>query len=116
MSQTEIHIGKIKELPRQGSSFEDWCEIVCKIHGATEISEYSETWKETIEDLLHDKLLIIGERIFQYEEHKELEEGDDILEMNRNQDGTISFVTSFYNGGTFLEEMLEVGLNKLEKK
>jgi hypothetical protein len=48
-------------------------------------------------------------------EHKELDGEDDINNLTENEDGTISFVTRFYNGGTCLTEMLEDGLKELNK-
>jgi hypothetical protein len=35
------------------------------------------------------------------------------MEMNRNEDGSISFFTQFYNGGTCLTEMLEEGIKEV---
>lgn len=43
----------------------------------------------------------------------ESEEIDDYyVDMKRNNDGTIDFLCSFYNGGTYLEEVLEEGMVK----
>ncbi|WP_334324370.1 hypothetical protein [Gilliamella apicola] len=45
-----------------------------------------------------------------------VEEGDYINEFNRNSDGSINFVSMFYNGGTVFHEELQEGLDALLSK
>lgn len=47
-------------------------------------------------------------------EHEE-DEYADIIKTWKNEDGTISFVAEFYNGGTCLVEVLDDSLKKLNK-
>lgn len=45
-----------------------------------------------------------------------VDEGDYINEFNRNSDGSINFVSMFYNGGTVFSEELQEGLDKVLNK
>lgn len=52
--------------------------------------------------------------IFDFVEHK-YHEDLDINTMTKNEDGTFDFVTSFYNGGTCLADMLCASYEKMKK-
>jgi hypothetical protein len=54
----------------------------------------------------------IGEDYYSVIENQEVEEGYCIV--NKNDDGSLSYITSFYNGGTCLEEMLEDSIKGLK--
>jgi hypothetical protein len=38
------------------------------------------------------------------------------MNLTKNEDGTISFIGQFYNGGTCLDEMLEEALDEMKEK
>ena len=40
---------------------------------------------------------------------------DDIFKFWKNDDGSISFVAEFYNGGTCLSEIIEEGIKSINK-
>lgn len=106
MSYTEIHIGTLKEVDLGGKTLEDWCKIECerlKINKSMEYDSYLEIFLETYSNykLLNDKLYLCKD--------KELDEGE-INYMFKNPDGTYSYVMQFYNGGTYLDEVLEWAL------
>ena len=48
-------------------------------------------------------------------DHTELDADDDIYQLTLNEDGTLSFVMRFYNGGTNLSECIEEEILKLKK-
>ena len=50
--------------------------------------------------------------LIKYEKHKEFDEGEPIAEMTINPDGTYDFLAQFYNGGTYLGEMIGYMIEK----
>ncbi len=65
--------------------------------------------------LTDDKYFIYGETVYEFIEHEEDRDDDGtVCLMDKNEDGTISFYTRFYNGGCGLHEMLEEKMKQLE--
>lgn len=114
MSQTETHIGKLKLVPKLEN--ED-LELQCKRLLSNEpLDEYCDTYEEMLKesDLYGYKYIISKTNI--YEVIKDYScEGDDVFNANKNSDGTISYVTSFYNGGCGFSEALEYCLEDMEE-
>jgi len=63
----------------------------------------------------HKKIFIIDDQIWEAIEHINIGSDDDIDIMILNEDGTITFVHQFYNGGTCLEKCIEVGIKGLKR-
>jgi len=114
MSQTETHIGKLRKVQTE-LSVEEWCKARLNANGVTEMPSYNKTWKETLIDHENDNIFFIDDEVWEAVERKELEEGEDINHFQLNDDGTISFVTQFYNGATYLAECIEDGLKSIKK-
>ena len=72
--------------------------------------------RQTILKLRHTfaELLLVGDEVWEAVEHIENADSD-IDVMLPNEDGTITFVQQFYNGGTCLSEVIEEGIQKLRK-
>jgi hypothetical protein len=110
MSQTETHIGKLYRI-----------ECTSQEEKATELmaskGERPSYYKTNLKWLLgeYEAYVSTPTGLWGIMEHKELDGDDDINNLTENEDGTISFVTRFYNGGTCLTEMLEDGLRELNK-
>lgn len=60
-------------------------------------------------------VVINGNCIYKVELDKDFDAYDDFIEINQVQDGVYKFVTQFYNGSTDLQEMLQKGLDQIEK-
>ena len=116
MSQTECHFGKLRkvELP-ENYSIEDWCREKCQDKEITESSSYNDSWQEEFLDEFRDEYFIINENVWEVFDHIESEDGYADI-MIPNPDGTITFFMEFYNGGTCLTEMIEEGLERLNKE
>lgn len=110
MSEMETHIGKMKRV--KCDSIEQKAGELMAFDG--DRPEYFQTNKQW---LLCEKenFVVIGDTLWEIIEDKELDGDDDINHLTENEDGTISFVSRFYNGGTCLTEMLEEGIEKLNK-
>jgi hypothetical protein len=117
MSQTEFHTGKLKEVDMNGLSLEDYCKTKCNEAGITEIDSYPATWVEQFRDEFwygnEEKYFIHGEKVYEVIEHEELDCENYFMKLTKNEDGTISFIGQFYNGGTCLDEMLEEALDEM---
>lgn len=118
MSYTETHIGKLRKVDLQGLTIEQWAEVKCREIGITELSPYSDDWKEQFLDTGKNylKYFFIGDEVYEMFDHTELEDGGDIDILTPNSDGTYSFVMQFYNGGTCLSEMIEDAIKREVKK
>jgi hypothetical protein len=116
MSQTETHVGKLRKVDLRGLDIEQWCEATCKELGITELSSYNRSWKEQFMDISgYEKYFSIGDEIWEAFDHIQGGDEDDIYHMKKNEDGTITFVMRFYNGGTCLSECIEEGLEKIKE-
>ena len=119
MSQTESHIGKLRRIHiPENYSIEDWCREKCEDNGVPSmLPELYVSWQETL--LYHldfyEKYFFVNGEIWESFGHKEMN-GDDIYEIEPNEDGTLSFTMQFYNGGTCLSECIEEGLERLKKE
>jgi hypothetical protein len=117
MSQTETHFGKLKRV-KLNQPLVDWCKSRCAKAKVFELPFYYSTWIETIHDLYPNRYFFIedsdGIEVWEAIEHIGGDQ-DDIDILIPNQDGTISFVQQFDNGGTCLSECIEDGLLKLKK-
>lgn len=77
-----------------------------------------EAWKEDIQDYIYDhdehyeKIIYWKNTIYSNENHQQL--NDDIDVFQETEQG-IEYLTSFYNGGTCLTEVLEEGLERINK-
>ena len=118
MSQTETHFGKLRKVViDEGDTIEDWCREKCKEKGITEIdSAYYGSWLEQFRYVFNNKYFIVGDEIWEVIEHIKNDGFDDIDVMIPNEDGTITFVQQFYNGGTYLGEVIEEGIENLKNK
>jgi hypothetical protein len=112
MSRVETYRGRLIKvqngsLPNEWPvSLEELCKKVLEKNGFHGISKCSKSYTESIYDELDDKYVVLNNTLYEIE--KEEIDGDDYFcNLKRNNDGSIDFYTQFYNGGTYLNEMLE---------
>jgi hypothetical protein len=114
MSHTETHVGKLRKVNFEGLTIEQWCEARCKEKGRLTLASYNDSWKEELRDSVQEKYFFIKDEIWEAFDHIKEDDGSDIYHMQKNEDGTITFVMQFYNGGTCLSECIEEGLEKIQ--
>lgn len=115
MSQTETHFGKLKKVELT-QPVEDWCKDECTKLGKDSLPRCFSSWKELLMDLTrYDKYFFLKDEVWEAIEHVKSDGDSDIDIMIPNEDGTISFVQQFYNGGTCLSECIENSLLELKK-
>jgi hypothetical protein len=116
MSQTETHFGKLRKVVfDEGQTLEQWCEAKCKELDVHKLSSYNKTWYEELRGEGQEKYFFVKEEIWEAFDHKEFDDSDDIDVLTENEDGTLTFIQQFYNGGTCLSECLEEALERLNK-
>lgn len=115
MSYTEIHIGKLRKVDLAGQTIEQWAENECNKLGVTTRSSYISTWwlQFIDEGNNYKKYFMVRGEIWEAFDHIEFDEDQDIDQFIPQPDGTIHFVTKFYNGGTCLSEMVEEGVDRV---
>jgi len=118
MSYTETHFGKLRKVELGDQTIEQWSKSKCNEIGETELASYYESWQEKLTDCseFYKKIFIVDDQVWEVIEHIESGDGDDINIMIPNEDGTITFVQQFYNGGTYLGECIEDGIKNLKLK
>lgn len=104
MSDYESHSGKIRILePNKNETFEDQCKRLWVENGKL-IESYD---KGELFNEFYEKYLRINGKIWEVFDHKSLGDDDDsFCRIHDNKDGTFSFHTRFYNGGTGMSEMI----------
>ena len=122
MSQTEFHFGKLRKVDLQGLSLEEYCEIKCNERGITELTKYSNTWVQKFRDEFFYNIKTYKAEFFIYQEdlyeifdHQEEQDDFCFMKLIPNSDGTLTFCSMFYNGGTCLDEMLEEAFKEKNK-
>lgn len=110
MSDYKSHTGKlIKIEPKEGESLDDLCQRLWVENGKSLESFDSDDFF----DDLYEKYINVNDVVWEIFEHEELGDEDDMFcKVHDNKDGTYSFHTRFYNGGTYLTEMLEAGIKE----
>jgi hypothetical protein len=108
MSRTEKHAGRIKII----SKTTDGTRLYLRDNPVDGLTLEVEDGKIVDWDNENDNYLIIkngnGELcLIQFVEHKEFGEYEDINYKKVNGDGTITFITEYYNGGCWLGEAIE---------
>jgi hypothetical protein len=117
MSQTETHFGKLRKVELGDETIEQWCKARCNEIEITEIATYHDSWEEEMRysTKYNEKYFFVDGEVWEAVEHIESQD-DDIDIMIPNEDGTVTFVLQFYNGGTCLDECIEDGLRRIAKK
>ena len=113
MSDYESHSGKLRLVEaKENETFEQQCKRLWIENGQDE-SEYEEgeLFSEFYEKYFHVK-----GRVWEVFEHEEFGDDEDMFcRLHDNKDGTLSFHTRFYNGGTCMSEMVEDELEKVSE-
>ena len=120
MSRTEFHTGKLYPVKIE-KSLEDTCRAIAARHNV----ELGEDWQEDFMDVFDnykskngsvqdEEYFIHGENLYRVIDHEERDDEEYFMKIIRNNDGSLSFIGQFYNGGTYFAEMLEEALDELK--
>ena len=113
MSEQEAHVGKLKLIfTGTEEEIEEFCKD--KIHSDYNgiENEYFDSYTEMFEEELYRKFVIINNSIYEILEDTHLNYND-IFEASLNEDGTISYICSYYNDGYSFSEAIEECLDNI---
>ena len=124
MSRTETHTGKFKVITRTTEDTIDYINKNLSKYWLAELSNRGriyinetetfnvEYWTRNIE-FPYDVVEVKDQWwLIEFVKHKAFDEDEDLAEMSINEDDTYEFVCQFYNGGTYLGEVLGWMLEK----
>lgn len=107
MSTTETHVGRFKILAEGKEN------VLKYLKEHPEINVKFSTWNGEIDDIYSDdpkyEIIYYPKKdlsLIEYIHHQEFDDSADIYHFQKEEDGTISFICQFYNGGTFIGEVL----------
>ena len=113
MSHTETHFGRLKTVDNpKNLQLEELCKELCAANDCTRLDSYNDDWQEQLRCDFGNKYFVVDEAVYEFIEHVESDDSD-IYHAQKNQDGTITIITSFYNGGTCLPEVVEELIKKV---
>lgn len=114
MSETEYNVGKLIPLVLSGATDEERAESVCKLYGY-KLHDVHDSWVECLSENGYNEVYMRNGVVYKIENVCSGGE-QDIFTANRNEDGTIDYVTQFYNGGCGFDEALDEALKRMENK
>ena len=105
MSEQRTYIGKLWELDLDGKTPEEYAKQYMHDTGKTELPTYHDNWLEYLLDYYDSKFIMLKGKLYNLSIETELDESDFCV-IHKETDGFYTFATSFYDGGTYLEEVL----------
>jgi hypothetical protein len=120
MSYTEFHTGRLYLINLTGT-LEETCKTIAKRHNIELGEDWREDFRENFDEykykrkMVTEEYFIYKEKLYRVMEHEELDNEGHFMNLHKNEDGSISFIGQFYNGGTCFSEMLEESLDEYIK-
>lgn len=113
MSYVELHTGTLTKINTDGFTVEEYCESLCKKHGY-EITYEGDTYAETLRDV-DDTYKVLNGELYRCDDTQYPEDTSYLVDVRSNGDGTYEYIAQFYNGSTYLDEVLEDGIKNTLK-
>lgn len=113
MSENELKIGRLIPV-KICDSIEGTCYLITIKEGWKRDREFHESYRDVVNDEGYGKYHIINDKIYLVE-YEVNDPYRDIMEANKNPDGTIDFTLKYYNGGCSFGEALDVAISKMEE-
>ncbi|MES2382451.1 MAG: hypothetical protein V4538_15495 [Bacteroidota bacterium] len=107
MSDNELHIGILKKVEKLDDDTIEMVIIRILNNEKIDYHDLEESLFDILKDNFYDKYFVFKGELYYAEDTEPHDSGDAFCELNKNEDGSISYVTSFYNGGTCFSEMIE---------
>lgn len=123
MSDYETIKGKIRKIDLQGLSVEECAKRIVKEKGLeSEVGQGPYFYETNLEflkwydDWEEGQYVSIDDELYLIYDTCDLGSSTDFINMTSIGDDTYEFLTSFYNGGTCLGEMIEDEIKRLKRK
>ena len=123
MSRTEFHTGRLIPV-HIDTTLEEKCIDIAFEHNVT-LATQVDDWQEEFMDEFGEwgakrhnrpEYFIHKGSLYLIRDHVELEDNDYFMHLTKHDDGSISFIGQFYNGGTCFSEMLNESLDEYIKE
>lgn len=105
MSSYETHIGTLKKV--ECDSIEQFLKDKLDLYKVNYSNKDSAIDLLYNDSRLYDKYILINGTLYEWIKHRQVFDIEGIVQCNKNCDDTIDVIAQFYNGGTYLEEVLE---------
>jgi hypothetical protein len=113
MSEMETHRGKLVPVTLNGVTKEERAEDACRrFLGAKKLPDTYKRWVDLLEDEGAHNIITIGDVTYRVE-NKELDSYG-FEEASKNDDGSIDYFISFYNGSAWWGEVVESAVNGMD--
>ena len=112
MSRVELHTGTLTKINTKGLTVEEYWQYLCKKYGY-EIPKDGERNAEPVMDV-DDTYKVLNGELYKCDDTQYPEDTSYLVDVRSNGDGTYKYIAQFYNGGTWLNGVLEEGLNNLK--
>lgn len=106
MSYTELHTGILKKIDTGNVPVE---EFIQSLKFGSALSCYNNSKVSVTKEYV-----ILNGELYMREDTDHKEDPEDVLDIQDKGNDTYSYVVRFYNGGTYLDEVLEEGLKELK--
>jgi hypothetical protein len=119
MSQTEFHTGRLYPVKIE-KNLEETCRAIATRHNIELGEDWQEDFRENFNEYEYkrervpEEYFIHGEKLYRVIDHEESDSEEYFMKLSRNENGSLSFIGQFYNGGTCFSEMLEEALDDLQ--
>lgn len=110
MSEVKSYSGRLKPIKLKDETIEEYSERKCHKLDIHSFRDCYDSWVETLESESSKYFWDSVNEILYKVKLRELQ-SESFIEMHKNETSGYDFVTSFYNGGTCLKEMLQEGLD-----
>jgi len=111
MSETEYNVGVLTLVENEGDNEKTASKILAEM-GVAPRPDIYDSAEEQLSDDGYRKYVFYNNSYYKIE-YLSVDPDEDIFEATKNADGTISFVTKYYNGGCSFNEAIEEALKKL---
>lgn len=105
MSCSELHTGTLKKIDTGGIPLE---EFIKSLNLEEKLFEYDDS------EILSTKEYVILNNELYIRDDIKYKDSEDVLDIQDERNGTYFYTVRFYNGGTYLDEVLENGLKGLK--
>ena len=112
MSEQRTYMGKFWEIDTCGETPEEYAEWYMKQNQKTELPTYYDTWVEYA--CCDAGFMVINDKLYKIDITSDIDNSDFCV-IHKETDGSYSFATSFYDGGTYLEEMLSDEFERMKE-
>ncbi len=114
MSDNKSYTGKLKLVKTLDmSDSNNYVDVIKMSISDTAIFNPNKMDMVDYEDYFYENFVISNLNIYQIIDLVEKDPYESFINITNNGDDTLSFTTTFYNGGTYLNEVLESGLDKI---